>query len=75
MSIFWHYFIFLFFNLELHVVRELTLAKAEGRLQVRNEISILGSNSKDFLVKSLLVSSFGFRESSLLLQYYLVYLL
>jgi hypothetical protein len=48
-------------------VRELTLTEAESRLQIRDEVSILGSSGKDFLVKSLLVGSLGFRESSLLL--------
>jgi hypothetical protein len=48
-------------------VRELTLGEVERSLQVSNEASLLAGSSKDFLVKSLLVSNLGFRESGLLL--------
>lgn len=48
-------------------MRELTLVETESSLQVRDEVSFLGSNGKDFLIKGLLISSLGLRESSLLL--------
>jgi hypothetical protein len=48
-------------------VNELTFVQSERSFQVREEVSFLGSNGKDFLVKGLLISSLGFRESSLLL--------
>jgi hypothetical protein len=54
-------------ELELQVVRELTLSQTKSGRQVLAKERSLDDDFEKSLVNSLLVSSFGFRESSLLL--------